>query len=202
VVFLDFALIGLAAGLLAGGSFSALAETSIRGKGYAFAAIALQLAAFPSNVLPWGTSTTVASVLWILSDALLIVMLFQNRRLPGLLVVAAGLASNLIAILANGGLMPVLPGALRAAGIHYQLHNNSIRVVHPHLGLLVDRWAVPQWLPLGNVYSVGDVLIALGMVITVVMAMRAKRTPDLAVTPDPAAPCAVSVPAELAAPRS
>ena len=61
---------------------------------------------------------------------------------------------------------------------------------------------MPQWLPLGNVYSVGDVLIALGTVITVVMAMRAKRTPDLAVTPDPATPCAVSVPAELAAPRS
>ena len=101
MVFLDFALVGLIGGLLAGGSFAALAETPIRGKGYAFAAIALQIAAFPSNVLPWGTSTTVASVLWILSDALLIVMLFQNRRLPGLFVVAAGLASNLIAILAE-----------------------------------------------------------------------------------------------------
>ena len=201
MVFLDFALVGLIGGLLAGGSFAALAETSIRGKGYAFAAIALQIAAFPSNVLPWGTSTTVASVLWIVSDALLIVMLFQNRRLPGLLLVAAGLASNLTAILANGGLMPVLPSALRGAGVHYQLHNNSIRVVHPHLGLLVDRWAVPQWLPLGNVFSVGDVLIALGTVITVVLAMRAKPRPDPATTPEPA-PRAVAVPAELATPRS
>ena len=202
MVFLDFALIGLVAGLLAGGTFSALAETSIRGKGYAFGAIALQLAAFPSNVLPWGTSTTVASVLWMVSDALLIVMLFQNRRLPGMLVVAAGLASNLTAILANGGLMPVLPRALRAAGIHYQLHNNSIRVGHPQLGLLVDRWAVPEWLPLGNVYSVGDVLIALGTVVTVVLAMRAKRTPEPAATPGTGSPRAVSGPAELATPRS
>jgi Family of unknown function (DUF5317) len=195
VVFLDFALIGLIGGLVAGGSFSALAEVSIRGKKYAFAAIVLQLAAFPSNVLPWGTSTTAASALWLVSDALLIVMLFLNRRLPGLLVVAAGLASNLIAILANGGLMPVLPSALRGAGVNYQLHNNSIRVVHPHLGLLVDRWAVPQWLPLGNVYSVGDVLIAVGTVITVVLAMRAKRPSVPAATPGPA-------PAELATPGS
>jgi uncharacterized protein DUF5317 len=201
VVFLDFALVGLIGGLLAGGSFSVLAETSIRGKGYAFAAIALQIAAFPSNVLPWGTSTTVASVLWIGSDALLIVMLFQNRRLPGLLLVAAGLACNLTAVLANGGLMPVLPSALRGAGVHYQLHNNSIRVVHPHLGVLVDRWAVPEWLPLGNVFSAGDVLIALGTVITVVLAMRAKPTLEAAVAVDPA-PGAVSVPAELATPRA
>ena len=83
MVFLDFALVGLIGGLLAGGSFSALAETSIRGKRYAFAAIALQLAAFPSNVLPWGTSTTVASVLWIVSDALLIVMLVPEPAPAG-----------------------------------------------------------------------------------------------------------------------
>jgi len=202
VVFLDFALIGLAVGLVAGGSFSALAETSIRGKRFAFAAIALQIAAFPSNVLPWGTSTTVASVLWMVSDALLIVMLFQNRRLPGMVVVAAGLASNLAAILANGGLMPVFPSALRAAGVHYRLHNNSIRVVHPHLGLLVDRWAVPPWLPLGNVFSVGDVLIALGTVITVALAMRVRPAREPAPTVEAAAARTVSAPAELATPRS
>jgi hypothetical protein len=36
----------------------------------------------------------------------------------------------------------------------------------------VDRWAVPSWLPLGNVYSVGDVAIGVGVLLTIVIAMR------------------------------
>ena len=32
----------------------------------------------------------------------------------------------------------------------------------PHLAWLVDRWAAPAWIPWGNVFSVGDVLIAAG----------------------------------------
>ena len=42
---------------------------------------------------------------------------------------------------------------------------------HPHLAWLVDRWAVPHWIPGGNVYSVGDVLIAVGAVVMVSAAM-------------------------------
>ena len=55
------------------------------------------------------------------------------------------------------------------------MHNNSIEVVRPHLAALVDRWAVPTWIPLGNVYSVGDVLIAIGVFLAIVAAMRAPR---------------------------
>ena len=54
------------------------------------------------------------------------------------------------------------------------MHNNSIQLGHPHLGALVDRWAVPSWMPLANVYSVGDVLIALGTIVVIVTAMRPK----------------------------
>ena len=32
----------------------------------------------------------------------------------------------------------------------------------PHLGWLVDRWAAPPWVPYANVFSVGDILIAVG----------------------------------------
>ena len=54
------------------------------------------------------------------------------------------------------------------------MHNNSIRLAKPHLAALVDRWAAPHWVPLANVYSVGDVLIAVGTVVAIVAAMRAK----------------------------
>jgi hypothetical protein len=90
-------------------------------------------------------------------------------------LVAAGLLCNLIAILANGGLMPVRASALADAHRSYSVHNNSIEIVRPHLGALVDRWAVPDWVPLGNVYSIGDVLIAVGVFLAIVAAMRAPR---------------------------
>jgi hypothetical protein len=53
------------------------------------------------------------------------------------------------------------------------VHNNSISAVQPHLGFLVDRWGAPQWLPLANVFSVGDVLIAIGTIVAIVAAMKA-----------------------------
>lgn len=172
MVFIDVALLGLVAGKLLGGRLSALADTPIKGKWLAFAAIGLQLIAFPSDVLPWSTPSTVARALWLCSYALLVCMLLMNSRLAGTPVIAAGLSCNLVAIVANRGLMPVHGSALRAAGTAYHVHNNSIQLAQPHLSLLVDRWAAPAWLPLANVYSVGDVLIAIGAIVVIVVAMR------------------------------
>jgi hypothetical protein len=175
VVFVDVVLVALLAGKLVGGNLGTLADTPLKGTRLAFAAIALQVAAFPSGVLPWAMPSSVARVLWLVSYSLLIATLIRNRRLVGVPVLALGLLTNLIAILANGGLMPVRPSALAGAHRSYSVHNNSIEVVRPHLAALVDRWAVPHWIPLGNVYSVGDVLIALGVFVAIVAAMRGDR---------------------------
>lgn len=172
MVFLDVGLIALVVGKLLGGSLSNLGATRIRGAWLAFVAVGLQVAAFPTAFLPWNTPATAAKGLWLVSYAFLVAMLVRNRRLPGVAVIAAGVGCNLLAILANGGLMPVRPSALAAAGRHYRVHDNSILLAHPHVALLIDRWAVPSWLPLGNVFSVGDVLIALGTLVTIVLAMR------------------------------
>ena len=172
MVFLNVALLGLVAGKLLGGQLRNLAGTQIRGTWLVFAAVALQLVAFPSDALPWSTPTGVAKGLWLVSYALLITMIVRNRSLPGALIVGAGLACNLVAILANGGLMPVRRSALVASGGNYHVHNNSIQLGHPHLGLLVDRWAVPSWVPLANVFSIGDVVIGLGLAVGLIVAMR------------------------------
>jgi hypothetical protein len=171
MVFIDVGLLGIALGALLGGRLGALADISIRAPYLAFAAILLQLMAFPSDVLPWSTPSSVARVLWLVSYALLIWMLHLNIRLRGTPFVAAGLLCNLLAIVANHGLMPVRRSALLGAGRSYNVHNNSIQLGHPHLAALIDRWAVPGWIPFANVYSVGDVLIAVGTVIVIVTAM-------------------------------
>ena len=39
---------------------------------------------------------------------------------------------------------------------------------------LIDRWAAPDWIPLANVFSVGDVIIALGAFVVVLAGMRVR----------------------------
>jgi uncharacterized membrane protein YidH (DUF202 family) len=172
MVFLNVALVGLILGKVLGGRLSALADTQIAGKGLAFVAIGVQLVAFPLDFLPWTTPSSVSRSLWLVSFALLIVVLLLNRALPGVAILALGLACNLVAVTANHGLMPVRSTALQAAGTHYHVHNNSIQVGHPNLAFLIDRWAVPGWVPMGNVFSVGDVLIAIGTVVAIAAAMK------------------------------
>ena len=181
MVFLNVVLLALVIGKLLGGRLGRLADTPIAGKELVFAAIGLQMIAFPWSFLPWTTPSGLARAIWIVSFALLIAMLVMNRALPGVAIVAAGLTCNIVAVVANNGLMPVRPSALLEAGTEYHVHNNSIQVVDPNLGFLIDRWAAPQWLPMGNVFSVGDVLIAIGTIVAVVAAMQAPRSgPDLA----------------------
>jgi Family of unknown function (DUF5317) len=178
-------LVGICLALLCGGRLSALAMLRIRWIALVYAAIALQVVAFPSARLPWATPDGVARVLWLSSYALLLAFIGANIRIRGVPLIAAGLLCNLAAIVANAGLMPAEPSAVRAAGLAYRLRNNSITTAHAHLGWLVDRWAVPSWIPLGNVFSVGDVLIAIGTAAAVWLAMLA-REPVEAETVGPA----------------
>jgi hypothetical protein len=158
-------------GLLLGGRLGALAEIRLRAWWLFFAAFALQVLAFPFEFLPWRTGHTTASAIWIVSYGLLVVAAALNVHVPGVPLVVAGIAANVAAVVANGGTMPVLPEAMRAAGGDHTTFNNSTATVEPHLAWLVDRWAAPEWIPAANVFSVGDVLIAVGAAWIVLAAM-------------------------------
>jgi hypothetical protein len=171
-------LAALAVAPLLGGRWSRLARLRLRGLALFYAGIALQVAAFPAGRLPWRTPDGLAVGLWLASYALLAVALALNvRTLPGAPLVAAGLVLNVAAVVANGGHMPALPSALRAAGLHFAHSRNSVALAHPHLAWLVDRWAAPAWIPHGNVFSVGDVLICAGSVVFALVATGALRVP-------------------------
>jgi hypothetical protein len=70
--------------------------------------------------------------------------------------------------------MPVLPAARDASGHSYVAEANSVADPSPAVGWLVDRWAAPDWVPLANVYSVGDVVIAAGAFLLVLVASGAR----------------------------
>ncbi len=170
-------LLGLAVAPLLGGRWSLLGRVDLRAVPLFYVAIALQLAAFPTAHLPWRTPDRVAVGLWLASYVLFAAALIRNARVPGVSLVAIGLLSNVAAIVANGGHMPALPSALRAAGMHFEQSRNSVLAFHPHLAWLVDRWAAPRWLPWGNVFSVGDIAIAVGGLVFALAATGALRLP-------------------------
>jgi hypothetical protein len=171
--------VGLVLGLLLGGTLGSLRNLRVRPL-WIYVAITLQVLAFPSGLLPFTTGDAVARVLWLVSFGFLGLGAYANRHLAGVPAIALGMLLNVVAVCANGGHMPVRPEALAAISRDYNVHNNSISLAHPHLAWLVDRWAVPEWLPLGNVFSVGDVVIALGGILLIVAAMRPRLVLRLA----------------------
>ena len=88
-------------------------------------------------------------------------------------LVALGAISNLAAIVANGGYMPSSPDAAAAAGhVEATTYSNSAIVDNAVLAPLTDIFAMPEWMPFSNVFSIGDLLIGVGVAVAIVVAMR------------------------------
>ena len=100
--------------------------------------------------------------------------IWLNRRLRGMGVVASGALLNFVAIVANGGVMPASAAAVRTAGLSPAdpTTANSMVVEGARLLALGDVFALPSRLPVANVFSVGDVVIAVGAFVVVQVACR------------------------------
>lgn len=87
-----------------------------------------------------------------------------NRVVPGVAVLGIGALSNGVTIAVNGGTLPASPAALQLAGLSDDSgFVNSGVVADARLAFLGDVFAVPASWPLANVFSIGDVLIVLGV---------------------------------------
>jgi hypothetical protein len=153
-------LASLASVVVAGGQLGALADLRFRRPWLLGAALGLQILVI--SVVPdggpwWHQAAHLAS--YAIAGAFVV----QNRHVPFLWLIGAGGLMNLAAIAANGGVMPARPEALAAAGLSAGSgFANSAALADPRLAFLGDVFAIPDALPLANVFSVGDVCIALG----------------------------------------
>jgi hypothetical protein len=170
-------LAGLALALALGGRLQRLAALRWRALGLFYVALAIRIVAFPFSFLPWHTQEGVAKILYFVSYGVLVLAVALNARIPGVAVVALGMTLNILAISANGGHMPALRSALEGAGLHFTVSRNSAVLGHPSLPWLIDRWAVPSWIPWGSVFSVGDVIVAAGAIFFALTATGALRKP-------------------------
>lgn len=160
---------------LAGGRLSRLADIRPRAVWAVLAAAAIQVAI---TTFAAKGSHSLHAGLHVFSYVLDAYFVFANRRLSGIPVVALGAGLNVLAITSNGGVMPASAWALRISGIAERTgFDNSAHVAHAHLAFLGDVIPVPGPWPIGNVLSVGDLIIFTGALLVLHRACASRLAP-------------------------
>jgi hypothetical protein len=118
--------------------------------------------------------TLVVATGLILSQVLLLVFCWLNRRLPGIWLLALGLVLNLLVISANGGWMPISPQTagrlvppevLKTVSLGSRFgYGKDILLLPSHTRLvwLSDRLLPPKNFFYQVAFSLGDVVVAAG----------------------------------------
>lgn len=139
-----------------------------------WATLALQVV-----VVEVGLPHGLAPVAHVLTYVLALGFLWLNRHVPGVVPVGVGAASNGLTIALNGGVLPASRWATATAGIDPHLaFANSAVLDHPVLPWLGDVFAWPAPLPLANTFSIGDVLIVVGVAVAAWTGTRPIRRPE------------------------
>jgi hypothetical protein len=172
-VFILYAIpIGLLLGFALRGRLSGLSTLRLDGVSVIFAALLIQVVLFGTR-LGDAMGTEAATVLYVGSTLSVAIALLGNVRTPGMALAVAGAASNLVVIVANGGTMPASAAAYATLGWSTPVgYTNTSLLEAPVLPFLGDVIPLPAWLPMANVISIGDLLIAAGIAATIALSMR------------------------------
>jgi MFS family permease len=161
---------GLLLGLLLGGRLGRLADIRLRHLPLLAVAVFVRF----GTEIALGGGVAIADTYRVpllgLGYGLLLFVLWRNRTYPGMALAFTGIASNGIAIIANGGRMPVWMPAYDASGItgpltsvmHLPLRVDTAAEFLGHLGPLGDVVPIPIW-PVNNVASIGDLFLSGGL---------------------------------------
>ena len=161
--------LGIAAGLLTGGRLGNLANLHVRWPWLLALVLLVRVAAVATpldrvdQVRYAYLASLIALVLW---------TLWQIARLPGILLVSAGAALNVIVIVANDSRMPVAGGL--APSLARQGHIGQYTLMSPATNL---SW-LGDWIafgPLPGVYSPGDLVSLVGIAMLCYFATRARQ---------------------------
>jgi len=159
-------LAGFLVALARGGRPSQLAELPLRLGWLAMTAVLAQLYVIYSPADRVEADRSLHSALLVASYTALLAMVWANRRVAGMAVLALGLWMNMAVILANGGFMPVSPEAVLVAGTRAA---DSL----PDEGAswyLSDAIADGR-LPYSKVYSLGDLFLGAGVFLVIQLSM-------------------------------
>lgn len=161
--------VSLVFALIRGGKISRFTDLNLRWRGVILIGFLIQVLIFSNFWQDRFDTRALTPSIYLVSMGLLVIALFVNYRIPGMALLTLGLCLNFVAILFNGGYMPASPDALALAGhpalLAGHISNNSI-VMGPdtQLFFLCDIFAIPKGFIFPNVFSIGDISIAIGSV--------------------------------------
>ena len=157
---------GLLIGVATGGDVGNLAHLRFRWPWFVLAVLVIREAVLltPLNRVDGVQYVYVAAL-----AALVAWTALHIKRVPGVWVVTAGAASNLVVILANGARMPVAPALAGVLVQRGHLGQYVLMGSNTNLNWLAD-WIGFPW-PVRGAYSPGDLLIAVGIGIVTLLAV-------------------------------
>jgi hypothetical protein len=169
--------LALAAGLArhGPGAVARIRSLPLRAVWLAPLALALQIPLLRTPFCP-AQELVGPQILFLLSHLFLVAFVWLNRRLPGVWLIGLGVACNLVVIVANNGLMPIAPETVIRinpgasleqciVGYHYGYSKDVILPVEQtRLWLLSDALVLPAPFPWPTAFSLGDLLLAAGIV--------------------------------------
>lgn len=180
--------------ILTGGKLSRLAGLPMRRPWLALLAFGMQIYQIHEPTTMAEGLLSLHTAILVLSYLILLLFVWLNRKLLGILIVGVGLVLNFTVMLANGGYMPITLEAVTQVGHLDALPStepgarlrNTKDVVLPReqtrLWILSDIFVIPEPFPIPSVFSIGDVFIAAGAGVLVFQGTRRRpaQQPDSA----------------------
>jgi hypothetical protein len=161
---------------LAGGHLGELASIKFQRTWTVLVGLGIQIVII--SVIPDADPVLLATA-HVISYVFVGAFVYSNRSQPGLWLVAAGWGSNLLVIAANGGIMPTAASTVASSARKVAANEfvNSRALAHPKLQFLGDIFAIPRSWPLHNVFSIGDILIVVGVFVLLQTLCHSRLSP-------------------------
>ncbi len=164
---------GIGVALLRGGSLRSLVGLPLRLGWLAVVCLLAQVYVTLGPADQLESQRTLHAILLMGSYAALVMVVWANRGIPGVWIIGLGLFLNLAVMASNGGFMPISREAILAAGIRSaqdlplegarlsRTKDVLLPAEQTRLAFLSDVIVAPR-LPVVRIYSLGDLVIAVG----------------------------------------
>lgn len=162
-------ILGILTGLITDGSLSNLSNTNFRWKSAALLSFTLQLFLFNHIGFIESLGSTLIVCLHLLSYVGLLIFVAVNIKVPGIAIIGTGIFLNFLVITLNGGYMPTTLSRIAQDNTENNVIGMSKRTLLPWLG---DVFHFPFHIPFATVFSAGDIIIAVGVCIYLILNMK------------------------------